>query len=171
MHRGKSPPSRENGSTVTDARSTVSRGARPLCSPIRSYYIWFQRLIISLDCSQISCSLRVYPSPGSSENSARISSLMGQMRVRRTGPWVKISCPFSWVQFNSVRGSRRGSMSIILAVHHKHPLYFHNIRSNSQLQLPKMLQRLFASHAHPHRNVGYEADILFPACHQSCQRS
>lgn len=25
---------------------------------------------------------------------------MGQMRVRRTGPWVKISCPFSWVQFN-----------------------------------------------------------------------
>ena len=24
---------------------------------------------------------------------------MGQMRVRRTGPWVKISCPFSWVQF------------------------------------------------------------------------
>ena len=71
----------------------------------------------------------------------------------------------------SARGSRRGSMSIILAVHHKHPLYFHNIRSNSQLQLPKMLQRLFASHAHPHRNVGYEADILFLACHQSCQRS
>ena len=28
-------------------------------------------------------------------------SLMGQMRVRRTGPWVKISCPFSWVQFSS----------------------------------------------------------------------
>ena len=26
---------------------------------------------------------------------------MGQMRVRRTGPWVKISCPFSWVQFIS----------------------------------------------------------------------
>ena len=26
---------------------------------------------------------------------------MGQMRVRRTGPWVKISCPFSWVQFSS----------------------------------------------------------------------
>ena len=25
---------------------------------------------------------------------------MGQMRVRRTGPWVKISCPFSWVQFS-----------------------------------------------------------------------
>ena len=24
---------------------------------------------------------------------------MGQMRVHRTGPWVKISCPFSWVQF------------------------------------------------------------------------
>ena len=24
---------------------------------------------------------------------------MGQMRVRRTGPWVKISCPFSWAQF------------------------------------------------------------------------
>ena len=24
---------------------------------------------------------------------------MGQMRVRRTGPWVKISCPCSWVQF------------------------------------------------------------------------
>ena len=28
---------------------------------------------------------------------------MGQMRVRRTGPWVKISCPFSWVQFNGER--------------------------------------------------------------------
>ena len=26
---------------------------------------------------------------------------MGQMRVRRTGPWVKISCPFSWVQFTA----------------------------------------------------------------------
>ena len=25
---------------------------------------------------------------------------MGQMRVHRTGPWVKISCPFSWVQFS-----------------------------------------------------------------------
>ena len=34
---------------------------------------------------------------------------MGQMRVRRTGPWVKISCPFSWVQFNSRCGSRCGS--------------------------------------------------------------
>ena len=34
---------------------------------------------------------------------------MGQMRVRRTGPWVKISCPFSWVQFNSPCGSRCGS--------------------------------------------------------------
>ena len=92
-------------------------------------------------------------------------SLMGQMRVRRTGPWVKISCPFSWVQFNSVRGSQRGSMSITLTVHHKRPLFFHNTRSSSQSQLPKMLQRLFASHAHLHRNVGYEADILFPACH------
>ena len=29
---------------------------------------------------------------------------MGQMRVRRTGPWVKISCPFSWVQFNRCVG-------------------------------------------------------------------
>ena len=28
---------------------------------------------------------------------------MGQMRVRRTGPWVKISCPFSWVQFRNER--------------------------------------------------------------------
>ena len=27
---------------------------------------------------------------------------MGQMRVRRTGPWVKISCPFSWVQFTDL---------------------------------------------------------------------
>ena len=35
---------------------------------------------------------------------------MGQMRVRRTGPWVKISCPFSWVQFNSACGSRCGSV-------------------------------------------------------------
>ena len=34
---------------------------------------------------------------------------MGQMRVRRTGPWVKISCPFSWVQFISACGSRCGS--------------------------------------------------------------
>ena len=33
---------------------------------------------------------------------------MGQMRVRRTGPWVKISCPFSWVQFNSDSGSKLG---------------------------------------------------------------
>ena len=33
---------------------------------------------------------------------------MGQMRVRRTGPWVKISCPFSWVQFNSRWGQRLG---------------------------------------------------------------
>ena len=31
---------------------------------------------------------------------------MGQMRVRRTGPWVKISCPFSWVQFSSRWGQR-----------------------------------------------------------------
>ena len=31
---------------------------------------------------------------------------MGQMRVRRTGPWVKISCPFSWVQFNSILGQK-----------------------------------------------------------------
>jgi hypothetical protein len=34
---------------------------------------------------------------------------MGQMRVRRTGPWVKISCPFSWVQFNIPLGSAFGS--------------------------------------------------------------
>jgi hypothetical protein len=34
---------------------------------------------------------------------------MGQMRVRRTGPWVKISCPFSWVQFKTVKGSDKGS--------------------------------------------------------------
>ena len=33
---------------------------------------------------------------------------MGQMRVRRTGPWVKISCPFSWVQFSSRWGPRLG---------------------------------------------------------------
>ena len=33
---------------------------------------------------------------------------MGQMRVRRTGPWVKISCPFSWVQFSSRWGQRLG---------------------------------------------------------------
>ena len=31
---------------------------------------------------------------------------MGQMRVRRTGPWVKISCPFSWVQFIPRVGQR-----------------------------------------------------------------
>ena len=31
---------------------------------------------------------------------------MGQMRVRRTGPWVKISCPFSWVQFTARVGQR-----------------------------------------------------------------
>ena len=30
------------------------------------------------------------------------------MRVRRTGPWVKISCPFSWVQFRSRWGQRLG---------------------------------------------------------------
>ena len=36
---------------------------------------------------------------------------MGQMRVRRTGPWVKISCPFSWVQFSSACGSGCGSGS------------------------------------------------------------
>ena len=34
---------------------------------------------------------------------------MGQMRVRRTGPWVKISCPFSWVQFTVPFGSVFGS--------------------------------------------------------------
>ena len=33
---------------------------------------------------------------------------MGQMRVRRTGPWVKISCPFSWVQFIPRVGQRVG---------------------------------------------------------------
>ena len=33
---------------------------------------------------------------------------MGQMRVHRTGPWVKISCPFSWVQFSSRWGQRLG---------------------------------------------------------------
>ena len=33
---------------------------------------------------------------------------MGQMRVRRTGPWVKISCPFSWVQFIPRLGQRLG---------------------------------------------------------------
>ena len=65
----------------------------------------------------------------------------------------------------SARGSGRGSMSITLTVHHKRPFYFHNTRSSSQSQLPKMLQRLFASHAHPHQNAGYEPDILFPACH------
>ena len=43
-----------------DVRSTVSRGALPLCSPIRSHHIWFQWLIIFLDCSQISRSLQVY---------------------------------------------------------------------------------------------------------------
>ena len=37
------------------------------------------------------------------------SDPMGQMRVRRTGPWVKISCPFSWVQFNYPLGSAFGS--------------------------------------------------------------
>ena len=31
---------------------------------------------------------------------------MGQMRVHRTGPWVKISCPFSWVQFIPRVGQR-----------------------------------------------------------------
>ena len=31
---------------------------------------------------------------------------MGQMRVRRPGPWVKISCPFSWVQFIPRVGQR-----------------------------------------------------------------
>ena len=31
---------------------------------------------------------------------------MGQMRVRRTGPWVKIPCPFSWVQFIRRVGQR-----------------------------------------------------------------
>ena len=31
---------------------------------------------------------------------------MGQMRVRQTGPWVKISCPFSWVQFIPRVGQR-----------------------------------------------------------------
>ena len=30
------------------------------------------------------------------------------MRVRRTGPWVKISCPFSWVQFISFVGQTVG---------------------------------------------------------------
>ena len=35
-------------------------------------------------------------------------SLMGQMRVRRTGPWVKISCPFSWVQFKRLKGQIKG---------------------------------------------------------------
>jgi len=33
---------------------------------------------------------------------------MGQMRVRRTGPWVKISCPFSWVQFIPLMGHGLG---------------------------------------------------------------
>ena len=33
---------------------------------------------------------------------------MGQMRVRRTGPWVKISCPFSWVQFIPLVGQGVG---------------------------------------------------------------
>ena len=37
---------------------------------------------------------------------------MGQMRVRRTGPWVKISCPFSWVQFMQVAGLQMGQMAI-----------------------------------------------------------
>ena len=31
---------------------------------------------------------------------------MGQMRVRRTGPWVNISCPFSGVQFIPRVGQR-----------------------------------------------------------------
>ena len=55
-------------------RSTGSRGAIPLCS-VRSHHIRFQWSIIFLDCSQMSCSLHVYPSSGSSENSARISAL------------------------------------------------------------------------------------------------
>ena len=33
---------------------------------------------------------------------------MGQMRVHRTGPWVKSSCPFYWVQFNSRIGHGLG---------------------------------------------------------------
>ena len=35
---------------------------------------------------------------------------MGQMRVRRTGPWVKISCPFSWVQFKKGVGQNVGQL-------------------------------------------------------------
>ena len=34
---------------------------------------------------------------------------MGQMRFRRTGPWVKISCPFSWVQFRKKRAGLDGN--------------------------------------------------------------
>ena len=42
---------------------------------------------------------------------------MGQMRVRRTGPWVKISCPFSWVQFNLSEGDfARSDGDAILSV-------------------------------------------------------
>ena len=37
---------------------------------------------------------------------------MGQMRVRRTGPWVKISCPFSWVQFNRSVGQLKGLLKV-----------------------------------------------------------
>ena len=38
---------------------------------------------------------------------------MGQMRVRRTGPWVKISCPFSWVQFRKT-GAETTEKSVYL---------------------------------------------------------
>jgi len=41
-------------------------------------------------------------------------SLMGQMRVRRTGPWVKISCPFSWVQFILLVGHGVGQCQLYL---------------------------------------------------------
>ena len=44
---------------------------------------------------------------------------MGQMRVRRTGPWVKISCPFSWVQFSSRWGQRLGQKNGKQVIGHK----------------------------------------------------
>ena len=51
---------------------------------------------------------------------------MGQMRVRRTGPWVKISCPFSWVQFSSRWGQRLGQKKVT--------------RPNSNLRKAKVLE-------------------------------
>ena len=42
---------------------------------------------------------------------------MGQMRVRRTGPWVKISCPFSWVQFIPLVGHGVGQCLTHILTH------------------------------------------------------